>query len=913
MFRKEQMEFELNEELRFHLEKEIEQNMARGLSYDEARLAALRSFGGVEQVKEQARDVRGVRFFEELSQDLRYGLRMMRRSPVFTATAVLSLALGIGANTALFSIAYGVLLKTLPVKEPNQLVLLEWQSTKTFRTTGVNGYGVLFLPLGMRGSSSFHQRMFDRMRAQPGALSDVFAFADLWRLNIQIDGLAEVEDGQLVSGNYFAELGVPAQLGRVITTADDDATATPVAMVSYQYWQDHFASDQGAIGKQFKLNGVSFTLVGVTPPEFRGTLQVGGHPAVTVPLAFEPVLSGEHARVDKPGKLGPYWLHLMGRLKPNATFEQAQQSLNPLFQQTALELMPPPEKENEPAQIQPKDYPTLLAISGSRGMTEARQEYSYTVYLLFGVAGLVLLIACANVANLLLARATLRSPEITVRLAVGAGRWRIVRQLLTESVLLSLIAGLAGLLFAIWGKDILRTLGGKNGSFLPAGISYELNWWVLGFTVVVSLFTGMLFGIAPAWRATSQDMTTSLKESNRSSTGLSRSRLSKTLVMLQVAVSLMLLTTAGLFVRTLLNLQAVDVGFNQDKLLTFSLQPSLVGYKGERLEQFYRDITTRLDALPGVSSATFGQVPLLAHLSNDSELILPGETAHSGGEHFTNVQVVRENYHATMEIPVVRGRGFTERDDRNAQKVIVVSETIARKFFPGEDPIGKLVGLDEKTAGKIEIVGVARNIKYHSQDEEDEPLLYVPWAQAQDDIGGMSFAVRTMGDASSVVPSIREAVREVDNTLPLTNVATQVEQSANSLTQQRLFARLMSFFALLVTLLSAIGLYGVMAYSVAQRTIEIGIRMALGAKTADVLRLVVWQGLKLVLVGLTAGTFAAVSLKKIVESRLFGVKATDPLTFVVMSILLLIVALAACLIPARRAARIDPMIALRNE
>jgi len=318
--------------------------------------------------------------------------------------------------------------------------------------------------------------------------------------------------------------------------------------------------------------------------------------------------------------------------------------------------------------------------------------------------------------------------------------------------------------------------------------------------------------------------------------------------MLQVAVSLMLLTTAGLFVRTLLNLQAVDVGFNQDKLLTFSLQPSLVGYKGERLEQFYRDITTRLDALPGVSSATFGQVPLLAHFSNDSELILPGETAHSGGEHFTNVQVVRENYHATMEIPVVRGRGFTERDDRNAQKVIVVSETIARKFFPGEDPIGKLVGLDEKTAGKIEIVGVARNIKYHSQDEEDEPLLYVPWAQAQDDIGVMSFAVRTMGDASSIVPSIREAVREVDSTLPLTNVTTQFEQSANALTQQRLFARLMTFFALLVTLLSAIGLYGVMAYSVAQRTIEIGIRMALGAKTEDVLRLVVWQGLKLVLV-----------------------------------------------------------------
>ncbi|MGA9769133.1 MAG: ABC transporter permease [Blastocatellia bacterium] len=849
---------------------------------------------------------------QTLLQDLRYGVRMMRKAPGFTAIAVLSLALGIGANTALFSLLDAVLLKTLPVKEPERLVQFNWQSGRAFRTTGQRGIFVGGLPPDRRGGSSFQYRLFEKMRETDGAISELFAFASLRNVNVLADGQAETAGGQVVSGGYFAALGVEAAQGRAIMEADDDPAATPVVMLNYRYWQNRFGGDPSIIGKQININKVTFTIIGVTPPAFTSTMQVGERPDVTMPIAFEPVLEVERPMIDRPGKPGMWWVHIMGRLKPGATIEQAQESLDSAFQAEALAIMPPPRKESDPVQIEPKDYPHLVALPGSVGMWEMRSIYSTIIYTLFGVVGLVLLIACANVANLLLARAALRAPEITVRLAVGAGRWRLIRQLLTESALLAVAGGAVGILFALWGKDALEAMG-TRGDFLPAGMEYDLNWKVLGFTLGVSLFTGILFGLAPAWRATKLDLTSALKESTRTGSGLSRSRLSKVLVIAQVAMSLVLLVGAGLFVRTLRNLQQVELGFNQENLLNFSLHPRSSGYKEEALLQFYQRMLARLDTIPGAQSVTCANVPLIAHYMNNISIILPGETAKSDTEHLTNTQVIRENYFKTMEIPLLVGRGFSEQDDGRAPRVAIINETLARKFFPDEDPLGKRVGTDEETVGKIEIVGIVRDSKYNEQRQETQPLLYTPWRQDTKEIGEMFFSIRSTGDPVALTTAVRESVREVDNNLPVTDVRTQVMQSRESLTQERLFAGLLSFFGGLAVMLAAIGLYGVMAYSVAQRTQEIGIRMALGAQTSNVLRLVIWQGMKLVLMGLVVGAIGAYALKQVIESQLYGVKANDPVTLAVVGALLLLIAFVACYIPARRATKIDPMVALRYE
>ena len=584
-------------------------------------------------------------------------------------------------------------------------------------------------------------------------------------------------------------------------------------MLSHAYWQERFGADPAVIGKQIRINQNTFTIVGVTPAGFNGTMQVDDRPALSVPLAFEPVIMGENsAMVKKNGRPGSWWLHVMGRLKPGATLVQARDSLNGSFQALALEIMPPPKKANEPAQIDPKEFPNLMALPGERGMWEMRKIYSKALYLLFGVVGLVLLIACANVANLLLARSAARGAEITVRLAVGAGRWRLVRQLLTESVLLASIGGAAGVLFAFWGKESLSAMGSTRGSFLPPGDEYSLNLRVLGFTVGVSLITGVLFGLGPAWRATRSDLTSALKVSNRGSSVITRSRLIKTLVVTQVAMSLVLLVGAGLFVRTLRNLQNVDVGFNQENLLLFSLKPSTLGYKDQKLAQFYEQLLPRLDAIPGARLATFGSIPLIAHYMNNENLILPGETAATAPEHSTNVQVIRENYFATMEIPFLRGRGFSPQDNEKSQRVAIVSETLARKFFGDRDPIGQRVGMED--AKDIEIVGIVRDTKYNSQRDDTEPLIYMPWRQKLEDVGEMFFAVRVGGDPLSLAPAVRQLARDVDVSLPVNRVSTQLQQTRETLTEERTFAGLVSFFGGLALLLASIGLYGVMAYAV---------------------------------------------------------------------------------------------------
>jgi predicted permease len=518
----------------------------------------------------------------------------------------------------------------------------------------------------------------------------------------------------------------------------------------------------------------------------------------------------------------------------------------------------------------------------------------------------------------------LRGAEISVRLAVGAGRWRLVRQLLTESLLLSTLGGAVGLLFAVWGKSALMALTDENTGFLPNDVDISLNWRVLAFTLAVSLLTGVLFGLAPAWRATSHDLATSLKQSRRTTGAVSR--LSKGLIVAQVGLSLLILVGAGLFIRTLHKLQRVNLGFNQENLLIFTLRPTHGGYKDERLLQFYQRLFDRLDNLPGVRAATFQRTALIANDNSSNAFLLPGETEMTAGRRGTSRQTARENYFTTMEIPLLSGRGFTAQDDHRAPYVAIVNQTFARRFFPNDGALGKRVTFTFNKR-EAEIVGIVGDTKFTKQREETKPLLYTLWRQEVEMISAMHFALRTTGEPIALATAVRQVVRELDSNLPVTEVTTQTARSQATLGRERLYARLLSFFGGLALFLAAIGLSGVLAYSVAQRTNEIGVRMALGAQTANVLRLVIGQGMKLVLLGLAVGALGAYGLKRLLAGQyfasdawqrqmanlLYGVEGTGPATFAVIAALLALVALAACWLPARKAAQVDPLDALRHE
>jgi predicted permease len=863
---------------------------------------------------------------QTLLQDLRFGLRVMRKAPGFTAIAVLSLALGIGANTALFSVIDALLLKMLPVKEPERLVLFRSVAPREFSVGSYTGNSNTDQATGRRTMTSFPYQSFQRMREQPGALSDIIAFGNV-NLNVNADGQADVANGQAVSGNYFAGLGVQPLLGRLLTDEDDTSAASPAAVLSYRYWQQRFGGDAAVIGKQVNLNNVAFTVIGVTPPGFDGTMQVGSTQDITIPIAWEPQIHVDRERSNMNGA-GVWWLRLMGRLQPGATAEQARAQLENAFHQSVVEHRAARQTQaqasggNPIATLDPKDYPRLFLDPGGQGEMNSRHYYAPSLNLLLGVVGLVLLIACANVANLLLSRASARQKEIGLRLALGASRWRLIRQLLTESVLLSALGGALGIIFALWIKDGLLAVSDWG----PRALEPKLDWRVLGFTAGLSLLTGIVFGLAPAWRSTKVDLMPVLKDSVRSSSAASRSLLSRSLVVLQVALSLLLLVGAGLFVRTLLNLQRVDPGFNTSNLLLFRVEPGLIGYKDEKLVQLYQQMTERLEALPGVQAVTFSRMTLLARGSSSSDVFLrdavtaPPDSEgriKSSGEGYRHQ--VRENFLEAMEIPLLAGRTFTPQDDAKSPKVVVVNETFAKQYFPNENPIGKRFTYDPKKPDEIEIIGLARDAKYARQRDEIPPTVYSPWRQELRAMSSVTFEVRTASDPTPAITAVREAVREVDSNLPLNNLKTQAEQADETLRMERLFAKLVTLFGLLAQQLAAIGLFGVMAYAVSQRTREIGIRMALGADRRDVLKMILRQGMALAVLGVLLGLAGAYVLTKYLESQmnlksmLYGVQVNDPLTYGVIAVGLTLVALLACWIPAWRASRVDPMIALRYE
>ena len=851
-----------------------------------------------------------------LIHDIRYGLQMLWKHPGFTAVAVLTLALGVGANTALFSVVDAVLLKKLPVKEPDRLVLLrQTYHGDRFSPGGYNGANPRDPATGLVNGTSFPFQSFDRLRKERAALTDVIAFSSI-DLNLNWSGEAESVGAQVVSGNYYYTLGVSPVEGRLINDADDNANSNPVAVISHRYWITRFGGEKQIIGKSVSLNSRPFTIIGVTPEGFEGTGELGSRLDVTIPLAWEPQTMGQQTMMRGAGI---WWLRLMGRLQPGATREQAQASLANAFQQSVDEHRQAQQARanRQLRPLEPQDYPRLSVDPGSQGEMNRRRFYQKPLRLLLGVVGLVLLIACANVANLLLARATSRRKEIAIRLAMGASRWRLIRQLLTESVLLSIIGGVAGILLAGWIMNGLLAVSSWGGRAMET-VSPRLDWRVLGFTLGVCVFTGLLFGLAPAIRSSRVDLTPTLKESGRTSGAVGRSWLSKSLVVVQVSVSVLLLIGAGLLIRTLRNLQRIDVGFNTQNLLLFHVEPGLQGYRDARLVELYQKLFSRIETVPGVETVTASQHALLASGASTTSVYFPGGPVGPDGNPVdagdTKMLVVRENFLEAMQIPLLMGRTLASQDDGRAVKVAVINQAFAKKYFPNQNPIGRQFSIARQES--IEIVGLAQDAKYTSQRDEIEPTAYLPWQQILRQMRYSTIEVRTKGDPSNYVAAIRAAVREVDSNLPVSGVTTQIEQASETLSMERLFAKLLSLFGVLAQLLAAVGLYGVMAYSVLQRTHEIGVRMALGATRRTVLKMVLQQGMLLTVIGVIIGLAGAYALTGYLESltsMLFGVGPRDPITFVFIGLLLGVIALVACLIPARRATRVDPLEALRYE
>jgi predicted permease len=876
MNRRKRMMEDLDQDVRDFIEREIQDNIERGMRPEEARYAALRKFGNVTRVKEDTWEVWTFGCLEQLWQDIRYGLRALRKSPGFAAVAVLTLALGIGANTAIFSLVDVVLLKTLPVKNPTQLVLVQCP----------DGHGNHF---------GFSYPTYAYFRDHNSAFSGVFASEQLERLEVSVDGQPELTSGEIVSGNYYSTLGVNAIVGRTISQNDDRiAGKDAVAVISYAYWKRRFGLKNDVVGRAIAIDGAPFTIIGVTPPEFFG-LMVGADPDITVPMMMEAqVIPGESLLTDR----STWWLDVGGRLQPGVSAAQAQANLDLLFQQTLV-----PEDRGELR---------IDLAPGYRGHSQFREQLSQPLFVLMAMVGLILLIACANVANLLLARAMARRKEVALRIALGAGRSRLIRQLLTESVLLAAVGGAAGLLMALWVSRFLLAL--VSSGPIPIFVHLPFGAEVFGFAIAVSFLTAALFGLAPAFRATRVDLTPQLKASTEGEGGGGHQfGLGKALVVSQVAFSLLLLAGATLFVRTLWNLKDLYPGFKPDHLLLFSMEPTLVGYKGARLENLYREVLERIQGYPGVHAVSISRFGELTPGRWEPRISIAGYIPRKNEQDSVQVNLVGPKFFQTMEMPLLLGRDFTSQDGETAPKVAVINEAMAHYYFGRVNPIGRDFSLSG-ISGHIEISGVARDAKYHSLREETPRMCFLPFLQVPPSmLERMTFEVRTAPSRGSVIAAIRRTVRSMDRNLPIFDVKTVAEQAYESLFRERLVATLSVAFALLALALASVGLYGIMAYSVARRTNEIGIRMALGAQKVQVLKLVVGQGMRLVWIGMGIGIFAALGLTRFLSSLLYGVKPTDPLALAVVSFILIGVALLACYVPARRATTIDPMVALRHE
>ena len=904
------LEKQLHAELQFHLERQIADNLRAGMTEEKARRNASLQFGGIEQIREECRDARGTRWVETTIQDLRFAGRTLRKSTGFVMAAVCTLALGIGANTAIFSLVDTVLLKLLPVKAPEQLYLV----------------GHTPRPVMMAWNYPDYRAMRDQ--------NTVFSGLAGYSLNLDSLGVSsgngdaqrtELSHGIFVSGNYFDVLGVSPALGHVFSSVDDRAPgASPYVVLSYSYWRSHFGGDARAIGRKLEVNGYPFTVIGVAPRGFSGA-DVALKPDLFLPIMMRSEV--RHVSFASWNDRHNRWMAGIGRLKAGVAIQQAEVQLFTIC------------KEQEAAERLSLANPRLAQAADQVVLQPAGHGFSYLVgelkkplLILFVIVGLVLLIACANVANLMLARGAVRQREIAVRLAVGASRWRVISQLLTESLLIAVLGGASGVIVAWIGLDVLLRFM-PHPSYEAAAINATLDWRALAFTFTACLLTGLLFGIAPAWQSTRPDLVPSLKDDVPGSSGTGRFAFRKGLVILQVALSLPLLAGAALFARTLSNLRGLDAGFRPEHVSIASVDPTSFGYKGQRARDFYDRLCVRVAALPGVRSASLAFITPLTGASWNGSVTVEGYTLKPGERNKIFFDSVGAGYFRTLGTPAIAGRDFTELDNPRAtmeipehivpgqklpdppgQHVAIVNETFARHFFGDHSPIGRHIAMGGafRNGRPFEIVGVVKDARYFDmRDGAGPPMMFVPvWRTFA---GQRELVIRTSVPQAQLASELRHEIHALDPVIPLLNLRTLEHDVNESMLVERLVATLSGFFGLLALLLSAVGLYGVVAYTVTRRTREIGIRMAIGAGRRSVVWLVIRDVITMVFLGALIGTLAAFLASRAIAGMLFGVSANDPLSGIAAGCALIIAALLASYLPALRATKIEPMVALRYE
>jgi predicted permease len=916
-------EAEVREELAFHLEEEADERREEGLPEDQARWAARRHLGNMSLLEENVRAVWISTFLEQVVQDLRYALRMMRKNPTFTVLATLLLALGIGANTAIYSFVDALLVRRLPVADPRSLVLLNWHLTGKKNSDdsvvhNVSGYYENDPKLG-KTAPMFPYPAFELLRKSGNVFSVVFAYHPAGKLTAIVQGQAEVASGEYVSGEYFRGLELVPAAGRLLIDDDDRVGAPTVGVLSYGFAQGRFGRAAAAVGQTVKINNIPFTAIGVAPQGFFG-VDPAKAPDFYLPLHADLLLSPDQDP-DGPRYADEkyYWIEMMARLQPGVTIAQAQAALAPVFAQWVA--------GTATTDLERKNLPELLLKEGAGGLDRLRHEYSQPFYMLWALVALILAIACANIANLLLARATARRRELAVRLSLGAGRWRVIRQLLTESLLLAALGGAAGTLLAIWGIRVLGTLLAGGGDPFP--LHPELNWHAVTAAAVLTTVTGVLFGLAPALQATRLDVMPVLKETRAADLrprGRLRFGLGRTLVVSQIAISLLLLVAAGLFVRTLSNLQSLEMGFNRANVLLFKLNARQAGHRDPEIISFFSNLENRFAALPGVRRVTLTNSPLIGAGAWGWPVVPLGkprpEHAPSGhGSGFshaeTRVLATGPGFFTTMQIPLLAGREFDERDRLGSPPVAVVNQAWAKRNLGDVNPVGQHIvsyGPGDMKPQEMEIVGVAGNAKYDDITGDFPTVVYMPFAQNLNvPIAEMTFFLRTTGDPWSYASAVREIVHQADARIPVTNLRTQASAIDEEMGQETLISRLCTGFATLALAIACVGLYGMMSYTVARRTSEIGIRLALGAQRFAVVRMVLGEVLILAAAGLAIGVPTALATSRFVESFLFELQSNDPRSLATAAAILLSASVVAGFFPAWRASRIDPMTALRHE
>ena len=889
LLRRERVESDTDEELRAHVQNRADDLLRLGLDRAEAQRRARIEFGGHEKFKEECREALGTRFLYALLQDLRFGLRMLRKSPGFTTVAILTLALGIGANTATFSLLNGLVLRNLPVPHAEQLVRFGAHDPG-------DDYAALSLPMFQEFSRS--QKVF----------SGTFAWWGDIVLNVETEGTLSRADVWTVDGNFYPELGAWPQIGRLFSSEEENlsaAAASQVAVVSYGFWQSHYGGAPDVIGKVLKIEGIPFTIIGVTRNRFTGmsaTLEM----EISLPLPATHLLGGQPDLQKYLKRRDARWLEVAGRLKPGVTLEQARAQLDSLWPGIREEMAPP---DKTSAELGSFHELQLKVESGAKGGSLLRHRFEKPLYTVLAISALVLLVACVNLASLMLARAASRSHELSVRVALGAGRVRLASQMLTESLALSAAGSIAGCVLAYWASRALAVFILRQIYIVPAELNLSPDWRILGFTASATIVTGVLFGLAPAWRATHEDANAALQQSARTLGG-GTGRLGKGLIMVQVALSVVLLASAGLFVRSLEKLHAVDPGFHTRAALDVSLFPKPGGYKNLALVDYYRELTDRVSHLPGVVSAGMMHTRFGNVLEWTERARIAGTEAQGQEADF---EMAMPGLFETAGISLLRGRSFNWQDDEHTPSVAIVSKNFAEKLFPEGDAIGQHIDvLTIRKWQNLQIIGVVSNASLYDIRKQPPPTVYLPATQYGDYMGWSHLLVQTTFPLATIAGPLRQTVESLGHEY-VTSIKTVRQNIDRSLLQERVTAMLSGFFGALTLLLAAIGLYGLMAYTVAQRTREIGIRLALGAARLRVLKMILREALALVLAGVLMGLPGALAASRLIAHMLFGLSPNDPATLAFVTSALLVVGTLAAYLPARRAMKVDPMVALRWE